>query len=351
MDLYEALAGSIRPETDYFQSNPLYISGLGIAQAPLPQARTNAEAILGPLVRGLAGGTLLGFGRNQAYDEAYGDARKNSLLQSLSPYQSSSRPEGWNPRQGQTDAIIEALKQQQEYQKGIEQLKQSVELQKALLPYGPLASQAARDKATAEIQGKTAGYGGEIGSNPEDPRLQSEGNILKALSGRKESEQLSDAIPILKTMISSFPDKSKASDAAFLYGLPKLLDPSTVKEGEIRLMMQNQPGLLSFAKEIEGAFIGTNRLGDDARAAIIKIAKDRVDALGGQYNLAASPYTAQIEQQKLNTQRALPFQMYDPAQLKIPTVQTPEAFIADLKARGVDQITAQKLFNEKFPGL
>ena len=123
MDLFELLANGGDNEATYRAQNPWYQAGGAVFQQPLPAPRSSTEAFLGPILQGLAGGTMLGYGRRQADQAAYEDYRNNPLFEALKgsedpgaqtlmrSYQGEEAPEGWTARQGKRDTILAALRQ------------------------------------------------------------------------------------------------------------------------------------------------------------------------------------------------------------------------------------------------
>ncbi len=126
--LYEALIGSYGGQDDYLAEDPWYISGANIARNPLPKATSNSEAMWGPMLQGLLSGTLMGYGKQNAYESAFDAAKKSPLLnaftQNVGPvadptvygkmltYSGEDMPEGWTPKQAQGDLIFAALTEQ-----------------------------------------------------------------------------------------------------------------------------------------------------------------------------------------------------------------------------------------------
>lgn len=116
-DLYSLLAGTMGGDNEYLASDPYFLSGRSIAQSPLPVAHSNAEAILGPLLSGLAAGGLMGYGERHSKRTAWDQAKLNRLLQGDAATASGTNysgdmPEKWSPNVGRADAIFKALSAQ-----------------------------------------------------------------------------------------------------------------------------------------------------------------------------------------------------------------------------------------------
>jgi len=80
--IFDVLAGGVKNQ-DYLGSNPYYSAGANILQSAMPRAETNAQALAFPLLQGLIGGGLVGYGKNQATEAAYQDASNSPLLSAL----------------------------------------------------------------------------------------------------------------------------------------------------------------------------------------------------------------------------------------------------------------------------
>ena len=111
--LWELLAAqSIKGEDEYNKNSPWMNSGRNVLNTPI-QPKNNAEAILGPIALGLAGGAMQGYGKREASREAYQDYSNNPILKGLTGYGEETMPSDWTTKQGQQDLILNALKKQQ----------------------------------------------------------------------------------------------------------------------------------------------------------------------------------------------------------------------------------------------
>lgn len=160
--IYDLLAGNVQTEQDYLAQDPYYASGrsiLGIQARPT----NSTEAWLGPILQGLAGGGLMGVGKQNAAQSAFSDAQSSPFLAPLlanereastfpdyspnsylAPYLSGEMPENFTPKQARADQIMALLMASNDQESAIEKLKQQGEIQKALLPYSQLAIEAKR---------------------------------------------------------------------------------------------------------------------------------------------------------------------------------------------------------------
>lgn len=160
--IYDLLAGNVGGNAEYYSADPYYIAGRGILG--LQAKPTNStEAFLGPILQGLAGGGLMGYGQSSAADQAFLDA-KNSisiapLLQAeqsftgprpegyeadplIAKYLGAEAPEGFTPNIAKADQLRALLQGSISQDIKLKELENQAELQKALLPYSQMAINA-----------------------------------------------------------------------------------------------------------------------------------------------------------------------------------------------------------------
>ena len=145
----ESILGALIPdEQALLARDPFFTGGLTVLKQPQPNYQTNAQAILGPLLQGLAGGAMMGYGKEQVRDVLRPQYSK--LIESISgsPYDATN--ENWTPEIGKS-ALTEALMGAQ--QKAAQQEANNALMEK-LLPYSQLAVDAAGAKAKAESTAK-----------------------------------------------------------------------------------------------------------------------------------------------------------------------------------------------------
>lgn len=132
--IFDAMFQDQTPQ-DYLAQDPYYLAGASIAKAPLPVANTNTQALLLPLMQGLARGGLMGYGQYNAGQTQYQNESANPLVQSLmaskniGPVISGTEygnnllhsyghtnnagditaPIGWTPKIGQQDMLLAAV--------------------------------------------------------------------------------------------------------------------------------------------------------------------------------------------------------------------------------------------------
>ncbi len=115
-------------EEEYLANDPWYGTGAGISKIKMPEFQSDKEAILYPLLTGLLGGALRGYGKQNAMEKAWKDYSTDPLLAgtytpvpeleltpeqtqafSMHDYRSNAVPEGWTPKLGRADLLRKAL--------------------------------------------------------------------------------------------------------------------------------------------------------------------------------------------------------------------------------------------------
>jgi hypothetical protein len=148
------------------QAEPSFFTNFGnaLSGAELPYARTNAQALLGPLALGLTAGLAQGYGKKLDKQANFDLFRQNDLLSALAgaaaplntigpvadggeysnllkqapfaAYQSSEPPPNWTVRQGQMDLLKALGAQQAQEAAAAQQSERDFELTKVLAPKG-----------------------------------------------------------------------------------------------------------------------------------------------------------------------------------------------------------------------
>lgn len=165
MNITDILAGQVPSEAEYYAQDPFYSAGrniLGFQARPT----SDAEAWLGPILQGLAGGGLMGYGRENAGQKAFQDAQSflAPMLQKtntdfigpptqadfladpvlsggLTQYLAEQAPEGFSPNKARTDILTSLLQGQQAQEVALEQSKQKTQLANELLKDGMMITQ------------------------------------------------------------------------------------------------------------------------------------------------------------------------------------------------------------------
>lgn len=125
--LFNALIPSAQ---DYYNESPFYGTGVNILRNPSPVPQNSTQALLLPILQGLAGGTAMGYGEASANKQAQSDL---SRLGSMISGNSYELPEGVTARNAQGLLANMLLNQQFENQKELVSQKASNDLSSMLL--------------------------------------------------------------------------------------------------------------------------------------------------------------------------------------------------------------------------
>lgn len=159
---------------------------------------------------------------------------------------------------------------------------------------------------------------GEIKEAPKDEKapLVDFGDIS---SVRKEVQNLpsyknfAQALPIYRSMRETADRNSKASDLNLVYGLGKIMDPtSVVREGEM-VMVQNTASLPDWLQGAIASLNGGAALTPDTRKAIMQEAFGRIKGYDDAFKLDSSMYRGIVDRNRINPSDVLPdFGTYEP---------------------------------------
>jgi hypothetical protein len=137
----------------------------------------------------------------------------------------------------------------------------------------------------------------------QDPR-QLPANLGGAADTGKESEKagmrkevydhrkaLAAIRPTISSLESSLNDNTRAGDLAFVYGIPKILDPIGVVRGEDADMIINSAPIPDAMKnQIRSAMAGTGALSIDVRRTLLDMAKRKAISFQDEFNLIKKDY-------------------------------------------------------------
>lgn len=157
--LLKSATDSLGDDNKYLAQDPYFMAGNAVMGVKQPQWQGNSGAILGPILQGLTGGFLKGYGTQDAMQNQYTDYKNSPIMQALAApqpgqanfmgplpegqtpgdvatdplhaYSSDTVPNGWTPAMGKQDLIMAAIiksEQQAEAEK-----KQALQDQIALL--------------------------------------------------------------------------------------------------------------------------------------------------------------------------------------------------------------------------
>lgn len=114
--------------------------------------------------------------------------------------------------------------------------------------------------------------------------------VRKEVQDLPSYKNLAQAAPIWDAMVKTATNDSKASDLNLVYGLGKIMDPtSVVREGEM-IMVNNTAGLTDQVRGWINAVNGGARLTPDVRAAIMQEAQTRIGSYKTMFDTDATQY-------------------------------------------------------------
>lgn len=324
MDITSLLAGSIPSEQEYYAEDPYYAAGqniLGFRAKPT----NDWEAILGPVLQGLAGGTLTGYGKRQAGQAAFDDARQSPLIapylqeaqfvgqrpegevvpeipESLAMYLQEEAPEGFTPNKARESILMGLLQQEQAQQIEVEKQKQQAELQKQLLPYSEQVIQAKARGVGLEEKAKQEAISGALGYNPkveeETDKLRKEFNALP------EAKNFALVEKAGKTIYKAIADPSAVSDQELVRYSIQLIEPGmAVREGEQAAVAASQSIPEEWKGALNKAFTSGTKLGPDVREGLKRLADRAYQGNKEQYDRAFEFYKNEATSKNLDPNR------------------------------------------------
>ncbi|WP_245456314.1 hypothetical protein [Rhizobium leguminosarum] len=139
------------------------------------------------------------------------------------------------------------------------------------------------------------------GFKPEDVS-----NLRKEVQNLPTYKSYQQAAPVYHSMIDTAKTDSKASDLNLVYGLGKIMDPtSVVREGEM-VMVNNTASLPDWFSGIINSVNGGQRLTPETRQAILSEARSRMGAYRGALDNDIGQYRGIIGRRGMNEADVLP---------------------------------------------
>lgn len=314
----ELLAGQVPTENDLLADNPWYMAGRQIQGMQAPQPQNNTQALLLPMLQGLAGGSLMGYGKGQAYEAGYDQYRNNPLLKAmvgsdtvgadgtapLIPYASETMPEGWTPKVGKTD-LLQAL--------SAKQIADDAAAKKADIQNQIEAQIAVKtDPRILEAEGLklSADVAKEKAKNLRDD----EDTTYKRIDALPEAKKLAELEPNVKLAAELATKNDKASAQAFTKAIIKIQDPtSVVSSTELKVAQDVVPFLEKHlgAKWREIAQ-GKSALTPEARKAMLSAVMPVYNATGQAYEEKKGRILDIFEQAKGGNRANIPVSTWKP---------------------------------------
>ena len=194
--LYDALIGNY-DEKDYLGLDPYFSTGAKLSQFQVPTTAGSNAGFWGPLLSGLAGGALKGYGQYNSNRTAFEDVQSSPLMKAFTSnvgpvanaeqyekmlaYSSGEMPDDWTIKQGKTDLILAAIQKEAQQEEALKKLAIKERLASTLAgkglaidPEGNVAkipgfqeaqADLEKDKAKAKAEGEKAGKGASSAEN------------------------------------------------------------------------------------------------------------------------------------------------------------------------------------------
>ncbi len=219
VSLYNALAGGLDDQKIYDAQDPIYSSGAALLNSPLPVARTNTEALLGPLIQGLVGGTMAGYGQESAKQAAYNDySRINNAINigtsdpvalqaalSADPTNTPT-PKDWTVKQGQALLAQSTIQQQM-----VDDIKSKVTTD--ALTESVKNGTYTPAQAIKFASGSSADLQAALASDGTNPRLQSTMDSLHIPEGDRAGIKTPEELQLYMAHVFGQDDKQSAKSA------------------------------------------------------------------------------------------------------------------------------------------
>jgi hypothetical protein len=183
------------------------------------------------------------------------------------------------------------------------------------------APESVREWQWARQNGMTAAkspteYARELAAAKRDPDSDVT-NLRKEVQQLPSYKNLAQAAPIYRSMHETAGRNSKASDLNLVYGLGKIMDPtSVVREGEM-IMVKNSAGMSEQLLGAINALNGGAALTPETRQALMQEAYSRMNTYKGQFDQDMQQYRGIVSRRGYNADDVIPnvgeFSPYEPA--------------------------------------
>lgn len=131
--------------------------------------------------------------------------------------------------------------------------------------------------------------------------------VRKEVQALPSYKNLAQATPIYNAMVETAGRDSRASDLNLVYGLGKIMDPtSVVREGEMFMVKDVNTLPDKVIEGVNSLLTGSSTLSPDTRKAILTEAFGRVKGYEDAFNNDAKSYTELADRYKINPDDILP---------------------------------------------
>lgn len=172
-------------------------------------------------------------------------------------------------------------------------------------PYTDLGKIAADERAGIITADQAESARGAL-SAPEPPDFGDVGMLRKEIQALPSYKNVTQALPIYRSMVKTAPNKTRASDLNLVYGLGKIMDPtSVVREGEM-IMVKDTASIPDWLMGEINRVNGGNALQEDTRNAILAEAQTRMASYLEAWGLDAEQYKGIASRNRLKEEDVIP---------------------------------------------
>lgn len=145
------------------------------------------------------------------------------------------------------------------------------------------------------------------------PKFEDVAKVRNEITSLPSYKNLAQAAPIYKAMFDTAGTDSKASDLNLVYGLGKIMDPtSVVREGEM-IMVNKTASVPDWFQGWVNQINGGARLTPETRQAILAEAHNRINSYNQQFNNDAEQYRGIAQRYRMNPLDIIPsFPKFEP---------------------------------------
>jgi hypothetical protein len=152
----------------------------------------------------------------------------------------------------------------------------------------------------------------------DDDQFKAAQGLRKEVTSGDQFNRYSEALPVYESMVETLGRDDKFSDLNLVYGLAKIMDPtSVVREGE-QIMVQNSASLPQYLIGQINAVSGGAALRPDVRAKLMKEAESRVRAYHAAAGQEQSFYGDVADSYQIPREHVLP-RLQQPSAIPLPS--------------------------------
>jgi hypothetical protein len=154
-------------------------------------------------------------------------------------------------------------------------------------------------------------------------------DLRKEITSLPSYKNVAQAAPIYNSMRDAAGRDTRASDVNMIYGMAKIMDPtSVVREGEMTIAQAIATFPQYMQAQIKSQMDSTGRLSPDVRAAIMQEAHGRMRSYQGMFDQDMKMYGGIADRRKMSRDDVIPtFGPFEPYQQQAPQAPTGPAKI------------------------